>query len=143
MIGHYKVSCAQLCGSNHAYMVANVVVVSQTDFDAWVKKQLASASQDPTLRGLQLVQQFGCAVCHSVDGTRKVGPTWQHLYGSKVKLNDGTIVTADEKYLTNSIVNPNLQVVNSFNPNVMPGTFGETLDQGQIQAIVDYIESLK
>jgi cytochrome c oxidase subunit II len=143
VIGHYKVSCAQLCGSNHAYMVANVVVVSQADFEAWVTKQLASASQDPTLHGLQLVQQFGCVVCHSVDGTKKVGPTWQHLYESSVKLSDGTQVTADEKYLANSIVNPNLQVVNGFNPNVMPGTFGQTLDQGQIQAIVDYLESLK
>ena len=27
VIGHYKVSCAQLCGSNHAYMMANVLVV--------------------------------------------------------------------------------------------------------------------
>jgi cytochrome c oxidase subunit II len=143
LIGNYKVSCAQLCGANHAYMVANVVVVSQKDFDAWVARQLASASQDPALRGLQLVQQFGCVVCHSVDGSKKVGPTWQHLYESSVSLTDGTKVTAEEKYLANSIVNPNLQIVAGYQPNVMPGTFGQTLDQSQIQAIIDYIESLK
>jgi cytochrome c oxidase subunit II len=143
LIGHYKVSCAQLCGANHAYMVANVVVVSQKDFDAWVARQLASASQDPALRGLQLVQQFGCVVCHSVDGSKKVGPTWQHLYESSVSLADGTKVTAEEKYLSNSIVDPNLQIVAGYQPNVMPGTFGQTLDQSQIQAIIAYIESLK
>jgi cytochrome c oxidase subunit II len=143
VIGNYKVECAQLCGSNHAYMVANVVVVSQADFQAWVTKQLATASQNPVLHGQQLVEQFGCPVCHSTDGTKKTGPTWQHLYQSSVTLADGTKVTADEKYLTNSIINPNLQIVNGFQPNVMPGTFGQTLDAGQIQAILAYIESLK
>jgi cytochrome c oxidase subunit II len=143
VIGHYKVSCAQLCGTNHAYMTANLVVVSQSEFQAWVAKQLASASQDPVLHGQQLVQQFGCPVCHSTDGTKKIGPTWQHLYQSSVSLTDGSKVTADEKYLSNSIVNPNLQIVAGFQPNVMPGTFGQTLDAAQIQAILAYIESLK
>ncbi|HTX90947.1 MAG TPA: cytochrome c oxidase subunit II [Anaerolineales bacterium] len=143
VIGSYKVSCAQLCGTNHAYMIANVVVVSQADFQAWVTKQLATASQDPALHGLQLVQQFGCAVCHSVDGSKKVGPTWQHLYESSVTLADGTKVTADDKYISDSIINPNLQIVKGFSPNVMPQTFGQTLDDSQIQAIIAYIESLK
>ncbi len=142
-LGNYKVSCAQLCGANHAYMIANVVVVSQADFDAWAKQQLAVAGSDPVLHGQQLVQQFGCPVCHSVDGTKKTGPTWQHLYQSTVNLSDGSKVTADEKYLANSITNPNMQIVSGFDPNVMPGTFAETLDNSQIQAIIAYIESLK
>ena len=143
VIGHYKVSCAQLCGANHAYMIANVVVVSQSDFQAWVTKQQSTAAQNPVLHGQQLVQQFGCPVCHSTDGSKKTGPTWQHLYQSTVTLSDGTKVTADEKYLSNSITNPNLQIVAGFQPNVMPQTFGKTLDASQIQDIVAYIESLK
>jgi cytochrome c oxidase subunit 2 len=143
VIGHYKVSCAQLCGRNHAYMIANLQVVSQTDFKSWVAKQLETASQNPVLHGQQLAQQFGCPVCHSTDGSKKQGPTWQHLYQSSVSLADGTKVTADEKYLSTSIVDPNLQIVAGFDPNVMPGTFGQTLDAGQIQAILAYIESLK
>jgi cytochrome c oxidase subunit 2 len=142
-IGQYKVSCAQLCGSNHAYMVANVVVVSQSEFQAWITQQQATASQNPVLHGLQLVQGFGCLVCHSTDGARKTGPTWQHLYQSMVILSDGSKVVADEKYLSNSITNPNLQIVAGFSPNVMPDAFGKTLDASQIQAIVAYIESLK
>jgi cytochrome c oxidase subunit II len=143
VIGHYKVSCAQLCGSNHAYMIANVEVVSQSDFQAWVTKQLATASQNPVLHGQQLVQQFGCPVCHSTDGSKKTGPTWQHLYQSTVTLADGTKVTADEKYLSNSIIDPNLQIVSGYQPNVMPATFGQSLDAGQIQSILAYLESLK
>ncbi len=143
VIGHYKVECSQLCGTNHAYMTSNVVVVSEADFQAWIVKQQASASEDPALRGQQLATQYGCAVCHSVDGSKKIGPTWLGLYQSQVPLSDGTKVTADQQYLTNSITNPNLQVVAGFSPNVMPQTFGQTLDQSQVQALIAYIESLK
>ena len=50
---------------------------------------------------------------------------------------------ADEQYLTDSIINPNQQVVTGFSPNVMPATFAQALTQSQIQNLVLYIESLK
>ncbi len=143
LLGTFTLECAQLCGANHAYMTAKVVVVSSTDFKSWVAQQLAAGAKNPVLRGQQLVQQFGCLVCHSTDGSTKIGPSWLHLYQSQVPLSDGTKVTADEKYLTNSITNPNLQIVAGFSPDVMPSTFGQALDQSQISAILAYIESLK
>ena len=36
------------------------------------------------------------------------GPTWKGLYGSEVKLVDGTTVTADETYLKESITDPSV-----------------------------------
>ena len=143
LIGHYKLTCAQLCGAHHADMVADVYVVSTADFLAWTKTEIASAPKDPVLIGQQLASLYGCAVCHSVDGTKKVGPPWLHLYNSSVPLSDGTKVTADVKYLTNSIENPNLQIVAGFSPNVMPDTFAQALTQPQIQNLIAYIESLK
>jgi cytochrome c oxidase subunit 2 len=143
VIGHYKLTCAQLCGTHHTDMVADVMVVSEADFQAWTKQQIASAPKDPVLIGQQLASLYGCAVCHSVDGSKKVGPTWQGLYNSTVTLSDGTKVTADEKYLTNSIENPNLQIVAGFSPNVMPDTFAQALTQSQIQNLIAYLKSLK
>jgi cytochrome c oxidase subunit 2 len=142
-LGHYTLTCAQLCGAHHADMVANVVVVSQADFLAWTQKEIASAPKDPVLIGQQLASLYGCAVCHSVDGSKKVGPTWLHLYSSSVPLSDGTKVNADATYLTNSIKNPNLQIVAGFSPNVMPDTFAQALTDTQIQNLIAYIESLK
>jgi len=142
-IGHYKVTCAQLCGAHHTDMTANVVVVSQADFLAWTKQEIASAPKDSVLIGQQLASLYGCSVCHSVDGSKKVGPTWLHLYNSTVPLSDGTKVTADQTYIQNSIVNPNLQIVAGFSPNVMPATFAQALTQSQIQDLIAYIESLK
>ena len=52
-------------------------------------------------------------------------------------------MTADEKYLTNSITDPNLQIVAGFSPNVMPATFGQALTPAQITNLIAYIESLK
>ena len=38
-IGIYDVRCAELCGLYHAFMQSKVHVVSQADYDAWIKSQ--------------------------------------------------------------------------------------------------------
>ena len=39
-VGEFQLRCAELCGLRHAYMLADVRVVSQEDFDAWIEEQL-------------------------------------------------------------------------------------------------------
>ncbi len=143
VIGVYTIECSQLCGSNHAYMTSKVHVVSQADFEAWVASQQTASAQNPVLLGQQLATEYGCAVCHSIDGSKKIGPTWKGLYQSQVTLSDGTKVSADETYLTNSITQPDLQIVAGFTSGVMPSTFKQTLSDTQIKALVAFIESLK
>jgi cytochrome c oxidase subunit II len=143
-IGQYKVMCAELCGASHAYMERPVVVTSQADYDAWVKQQVAAAAallaQGGPDAGKALVAQNGCAACHSLDGSKLTGPTWRGLFGSKVTLSDGTSVTADEAYLTESITDPNAKVVQGFVGGIMPKF---SLTDAQVQDIVAYIETLK
>lgn len=141
-IGHYHVECSQLCGKLHAQMVANVYVVSQADFTAWANKMVASAPKDPVLIGQQLAGLFGCQTCHSTDGSKKTGPTWYKLFGSTVTLAGGTKVKADETYLHTSIVDPNKQIVQGFDPNVMPATFAKALTEDQITDLIAYIKTL-
>ena len=141
-VGVYKVSCAELCGASHAYMESAVNIVSQEEFDEWVTAQKNAAPVDPVLQGQQIAQQTGCANCHSIDGSKKTGPTWKGLADSKVLLSDGSSVTADTTYLSTSIVNPNIQVVSGFRANVMP-SFANTLDQTEVAALIAYIQSLK
>jgi cytochrome c oxidase subunit 2 len=142
LIGEYKVRCAELCGTRHAYMEGLVNVVSQVDFEKWISQQQSAAPIDPALRGQQLAQDYGCANCHSTDGSQKIGPTWLHLYQSNVELSDGTSVVADENYLKTAIINANLQIVNGFPANVMPD-FSNTLDQTMVESLVAYIKTLK
>jgi cytochrome c oxidase subunit 2 len=143
LAGPYKVRCAELCGTSHAYMLADVQVVSQDQFDSWVKDQQAAAqtaSQTPEARGKALVAQNGCTGCHTIDGSTLVGPTWFNLYGSQVKLSDGTTVTADDAYLTESIQNPSAQIVAGFEGVQMPQF---NLTDAQISDIIAYIKTLK
>lgn len=139
--GEYKVRCAELCGLNHAYMEGLVHVVSQEAFQAWVTAQQSAAPADPAMRGQQLALQY-CQACHSTDGTPKIGPTWAGLFESQVTLDNGTTLQADQEYLIQSIVDPNLHVVEGYAPNVMP-SFADILDQTEVESIVTYIEGLK
>ena len=141
--GNYQVRCAELCGTSHAYMRSPVVVSSQADYETWMGEQLKAAEQlasTPEGAGQLLVASNGCAACHSINGAAGVGPTWSGLYGSQVKLSDGTTVTADEAYLTESIKSPQAKIVAGFETQLMP-TFGFTDEQ--IANIVAYIKTLK
>lgn len=140
-LGEYTVRCAELCGLNHAYMNSPVRVVSQAEFDAWVASQTA-VSDDPVARGQKFAQQFGCLACHSTDGTRLVGPTWQGLFDNEVKLADGSTVLADDAYLLEAIVNPGAKVHEGY-PNIMPPNSAEQMTDEQIQDVIEYIKSLK
>src|SRR5262245_23543370 len=45
VIGNYKVRCAEMCGTSHAYMEQPVIVSSQEDFDVWMGEQVKLAEQ--------------------------------------------------------------------------------------------------
>jgi cytochrome c oxidase subunit 2 len=124
-------------------MESPVIVVSQTDFDAWVQGELAAIGTDPAARGERWAKNNGCQSCHSVDGTPGVGPTWQGLFGQSVELMDGSTVVIDDAYLYTAITSPNAQVVKGSTPNVMPQTYKDSISDDQIADIIAYIKSLQ
>jgi cytochrome c oxidase subunit 2 len=149
VLGDYKLRCAELCGTNHATMMADVRVVSKDDFDAWVREK-TFVSDDPVVRGEQWARQFGCFACHSVDGSKVnesgityLGPTWQGIFGEQTTMADGTTVTVDEAYLLESIVDPGAKIVAGYPPGIMPANFADQLTEEQIQDIIAYIVSLR
>jgi cytochrome c oxidase subunit 2 len=141
--GNYKVRCAELCGTSHAYMEKPVFVTTQADYDTWLAGQLEKAKQlaaTPEGAGQLLVAASGCNACHSINGSAGIAPTWLGLYGSKVPIaGDGT-VTADDAYLHESIKTPQAKIVAGFETQLMP-TYGFTDEQ--INNIVAYIKTLK
>jgi cytochrome c1 len=90
--------------------------------------------------GAYLAVLYGCTSCHSTDGTKKIAPTWQGLYGSEVPLADGSTVTADEAYLTESIATPAARIVTGYTEGAMPLFI---LTEDEIADLVAYIETLK
>ena len=141
--GPYKVRCAELCGTSHAYMEKPVIVTSQADFDAWYAEQLqisAELAATPEGKGRLLVSQNGCNACHSVNGAAGIGPTWFGLFGSEVELSDGTTVTADEAFITESISQPQAKIVKGFESQKM---VQYTFTTDELAALVAYIKTLK
>ena len=139
----YKVRCAELCGTSHAFMLAPVVVTEEAGFASWVSDQqalAAEAAQTPEGRGQALVQANGCAACHSIDGSKGIGPTWYGVFGEQVQLADGSTVTADDAYLMESIRQPQAKIVAGFEGQQMP-IYGFT--EEQISDIVAYIKTLR
>jgi mono/diheme cytochrome c family protein len=92
----------------------------------------------PMSVGEQVVLDAGCTSCHGPNGEGGAGPAWKGLYGSEVKLADGSSVTADEAYLTESIRSPSTQQVAGY--GVMPAN---SLNDAEIQAVVEFIRSLQ
>lgn len=101
---------------------------------------VGTGGEDLAATGQELASSNGCSGCHSIDGTAGVGPSWQGLYGHEVTLGDGSTVTADDAYITESIRDPGAKVVDGFQ-NIMPTTFADFSDD-QVNAIIAYIKSL-
>ncbi len=143
LIGNYKVRCAELCGTSHAYMEGAIVVSNQTDYDSWVVEQLAiaEAAKTPEGKGQLLSVSKGCVGCHSINGAPLTGPTWLGLFGSDVKLADGSTVAADEAFISESILDPNATIIEGYpSPSIMPPF---ALTEEEIANIIAYLKTLK
>ncbi|MCW5878245.1 MAG: cytochrome c oxidase subunit II [Anaerolineales bacterium] len=141
--GLYKVRCAELCGQLHYAMLADVQVVTPAEFDAWLAENAGDCNLGDEQCGQRWATTYGCTACHSLTGESGVGPTWLGLFGHEVSLSDGSVVTADLEYLHTSIVDPNAQVVQGFQPGIMPQDFAVRLTEEQIQQIIAFIVSLQ
>lgn len=91
--------------------------------------------------GQALYAAQGCQGCHSVNGSKLVGPSWKGLYGSQVELEGGQTVTADDAYIHESIVQPQAKIVKGYTTVQMP-PFSQLTNQ-QISDIIAYIKTLQ
>ena len=144
--GRFEAMCAQLCGVGHSAMRGFVVVEDAAAFTAWQQalptfaalRAPAAAGGSPAERGRGLAQAKGCVACHTVDGSRGVGPTWKGVYGKTETLEGGATAKVDEKFLREFIRDPAARPVAGF-PAVMPRI---ELADDELDAVVAYIRSL-
>lgn len=83
----------------------------------------------------------GCITCHSLEpGVNLVGPSVAGIgavAGTRVEGLDA------ERYLRQSIVEPNAHLVEGYEKDVMPDDYVLSLTDPQIEALVEYLEGLK
>ena len=138
--GRYHLFCAEYCGTNHSGMGGWIIVMDPTDFDQWLA---GGANQEsPVTAGQKLFQSQGCVSCHGANGEGGKGPPLLGVFESKVKLEGGETVEANEDYIRNSIRNPQSQIVEGFKQPLMPAYYKEQLSEEHILQLISYIKSL-
>ncbi len=140
--GTYHLFCTQLCGSGHAAMVGQVVALSAPDFSRWLAQNGGAGTL--AAQGQVLFMRYGCSGCHGAQGRGGGGtvraPALDGVYGSPVPLSDGSVVTADDQYLRDSILQPAKQIVASYQP-LMP-SFQGVVSEEDLVPLIAYIKSL-
>ena len=89
--------------------------------------------------GREISISAGCASCHGEDGNGRIGPKWIGLADSQVTLSDGTVVTADDAYLYESIKDPGAKKRRGAS-GIMPAN---NLTDEEIASIIVFIRALK
>jgi cytochrome c oxidase subunit 2 len=102
----------------------------------------SSASQTSAAAGKAVFTgSGGCGSCHALAAAGTTGTVGPNL---------GTAIVPDAKkagmpvkpFIMDSILKPNSFIAPGYGPNVMPQTFGQTLTQTQVQALVNFISSV-
>jgi cytochrome c oxidase subunit 2 len=148
----YDIFCAEYCGTGHSTMLAKCYVHEPSAFKAWLEEAANWENRmSPADRGEDLYTSRGCVQCHSLDGTRVIGPTFKALWDRTV---DGTTVFQDgtkledllvdnytpETYLRESIYEPGKHVVAGYD-NVMASYQGQLKDN-DVMAMIAFFKTL-
>jgi cytochrome c oxidase subunit II len=137
----YDLFCSVYCGTGHSAMITTVEAIPEAEFATWLKQGVDGKRKKAD--GAKLVKEKGCLACHSLNGSKGIGPTFKGLYNSRVTINkDGRLfnVIANDEYLSESIRSPSAKVVDGYQP-IMP-TYPDLSDE-DIDELVKFIEELK
>ncbi len=136
--GEYHLFCAEYCGTKHSGMIGRVIVMEPSAYQAWLGGGAGEMSM--SARGQKTFQELACHTCHMEDAGGR-GPSLRGLFGSQVKLADGTTVVADEAYLRESILNPQAKLVAGYQP-LMP-TFQGLVNEEALMGLIEFVKSLQ
>ncbi len=141
--GTYDILCAEYCGERHAYMLAEVDVVPAADYEEWLVSTDVPEGEHP---GLTVMKQNACLTCHSLDGSKLIGPTFRGIYGkTEVVITENgeeKTITVDDDYLVRSIYQPNVEIVKGYDEGLMI-SYENTIDEESVNQIIDYIKTLE
>jgi cytochrome c oxidase subunit II len=94
--GIYRGTCAEYCGTSHAWMSLYAVVEDAGAYERWFAAQAAAAIAPTERAAIAGAEQFlanGCGACHAIRGTAAkgvIGPDLTHV-GSRQSLAAGAL----------------------------------------------------
>jgi cytochrome c oxidase subunit 2 len=148
-IGDHPIVCAELCGLGHAYMRQTAHVMSAGDFQAWVRRASertggggggaggggqagAAGGKSLFANGNPDTGATACGGCHKLADAGTQGGTGPDL--------DQALKGRDPAFIEQSIREPDAEVAKGFAKGVMPGNYGDTLSDAEVDALVKYLQ---
>jgi cytochrome c oxidase subunit II len=133
--GEYSIVCTELCGLGHATMRGPVRVVDRPEYESFLADTGGGGGGGggDGDSGESVFTTAGCGSCHAFApaGTdAQVGPSLDSVDPGGAPL---------EEFLLESIVDPNAEVAQGYQPGVMPETYESSLSDDQLDALVQYL----
>jgi len=130
-------------------MFTSVKVMPKVEFEAWIADTTAVATvvdSETSLadQGLGILRRNGCNACHSMDGSKLVGPSYLGGWGYSRTVMTGREereVTIDSEYIKKSIFEPNADVVKGYNKGLMLSYEGMVSEE-EVDLIIEYLKAL-
>lgn len=113
--------------------------LQKQDYESGEAPVAVAVGDKPTVEaGEALFKAKACVGCHSLDGSRLVGPSFKGIWGRKDKTNAGEVVV-DAAYFRESVLQPMAKVVEGY-PPAMPVI---ALSDIEIESLALYAQTLK
>jgi cytochrome c oxidase subunit 2 len=136
----FDVFCAEYCGQRHSFMTTYAIIISDEDFEQWLAQTDADSDDHP---GLIIMRNNACLSCHSLDGSKLVGPSFKGLYNSPKKViiaGKETQLIANDEYITRAIYDPDAELVKGYDPKLMR-SYKEVIGPDDMLQIIDYFKN--
>jgi cytochrome c oxidase subunit 2 len=147
--GVFDLFCTEYCGLEHSYMFTGVKVIPKEEFDLWMSDttlKVPAVERETSLadQGWEVLRRNGCNACHSIDGSKLVGPSYLGGWGGTRTVVTGREereVPVDSAYIMRSIFDPSADVVQGFNKGLMLSYEGMVTEQ-EAELIIEYLKAL-
>jgi cytochrome c oxidase subunit 2 len=149
--GVYDLFCTEYCGLRHSYMYTAVVPMPEEEFFTWLGDTSMTSpgikldeTMLATLPGKRILQTNGCIACHSLDGSKIVGPTFKGLYGKKEVVETNGIkrdIVVDDEYIKKSIYEPDFDITEGYNKGLMV-SYKDQISEEEITDIIEFLKTL-
>lgn len=137
--------CAEYCGQQHSRMIGKVYIHEPAEFEAWLAKAGDLFADRTPLEVGEYIFKQRCQQCHSTDGSRKTGPSFQGSWGTErtVTPRGGSpqTIVFDEEYVRESIREPNAKIAGGYSPG-MPPFDSRMIDDRELAALITFLKSL-
>ncbi|HYC58730.1 MAG TPA: cytochrome c oxidase subunit II [Thermoanaerobaculia bacterium] len=138
--GVYRGQCAEFCGYQHAKMALWINALPAAEYASWLEASRKSSKIPSTpeeRKGQEVFMSSPCPLCHTIGGTEAAGKTGPDLthFASRRSIGAASVPNRRE-FLAHWIVD-----AQHFKPgSLMPSM---TLEPGQLEPLVVYLESLR